>query len=132
MKECRQCKNSFPEEEKFFRRTCGYMRSACRACELKQQNVCLKNNPEKAKEWKERAYYKYEYGITLEEANILKAKGCNNCGSFERLHIDHCHSTDKVRGCLCGGCNTALGLLKDDPKIIQGLLDYINNSCIRE
>jgi hypothetical protein len=57
-----------------------------------------------------RAYhFKSNYGLTLDELDALLSKGCNVCGSFERLHVDHCHETLKVRGCLCQKCNLALG-----------------------
>ena len=42
-----------------------------------------------------------------------------------RLAVDHCHETGDVRGLLCAACNTALGLLKDDPDRIVKLLDYL-------
>lgn len=42
-----------------------------------------------------------------------------------RLHIDHCHSTGKIRGLLCGRCNTMLGLAKDDPDILVRAINYL-------
>jgi hypothetical protein len=66
-----------------------------------------------------------KYGLTADEVNELLARGCENCGSFEKLHIDHDHASGEVRGCLCNGCNTALGLLGEDADRIAGLADYI-------
>jgi hypothetical protein len=40
-------------------------------------------------------------------------------------HIDHDHQTGKIRGILCRHCNLALGHAKDDPKILQALIDYL-------
>ena len=37
-------------------------------------------------------------------------------GSEMPLSVDHCHETGKVRGLLCHRCNTAIGLLRDDPE----------------
>lgn len=34
---------------------------------------------------------------------------CEICGLDKPLHCDHDHSTGKIRGWLCIGCNTALG-----------------------
>lgn len=40
-------------------------------------------------------------------------------------YIDHCHATGKVRGVLCPSCNTAIGLLKDDPDLIGRAINYL-------
>jgi hypothetical protein len=42
------------------------------------------------------------------------------------LHLDHDHETGRVRGMLCGRCNKALGLLRDDPSLILSLINYLN------
>ena len=55
---------------------------------------------------------------------------CASCGRFEthrrgqRLCVDHNHETGEVRGLLCHHCNTALGLLYDDPERILNLHSY--------
>ena len=58
---------------------------------------------------------------------------CKICGNGEEeagheLRVDHCHNTGKIRGLLCSQCNTALGLLKDNPDNIQKALEYIIES----
>lgn len=42
------------------------------------------------------------------------------------LVIDHNHKTGKVRGLLCSGCNTALGLLQDSPDVVTAALTYLD------
>lgn len=42
----------------------------------------------------------------------------------QRLHVDHDHETGKVRGLLCGGCNSALGQMKERPDAICRLAAY--------
>ena len=70
-------------------------------------------------------WFKRNYGLTPDEYNTLVLCGCEVCGTTETPHVDHCHETLKVRGCLCHSCNVALGHLRDDPKLIQQLLNYI-------
>jgi hypothetical protein len=41
------------------------------------------------------------------------------------LHRDHDHVTGKVRGMLCGRCNKALGLLRDDLSVITSFIGYL-------
>jgi hypothetical protein len=40
------------------------------------------------------------------------------------LHVDHDHTTGEVRALLCSGCNSAMGMLKDDLYRMQALLAY--------
>jgi hypothetical protein len=58
------------------------------------------------------------YGIWLGDYRRLydeQGGCCAGCGDFhERLHVDHCHRTGRVRGLLCRVCNLALGRLRDD------------------
>ena len=79
--------------------------------------------------------------VTVAEYDALwKAQGgvCSACGKPEqssvqgrprKLAVDHCHTTGRVRGLLCGNCNRALGLLYEDPERIKGLLRYIEERC---
>lgn len=63
----------------------------------------------------------------------MKKNGCQVCGSYSRLTLDHDHSCcpegkscDKcVRGILCHKCNTAAGLLDDDFERMVSLASYI-------
>ena len=84
------------------------------------------------------AYFlKYKYGITAEYyAAMLKAQngicaipGCGNDGSEDkrrrRLFVDHSHKTGVVRGLLCCNCNRVLGMLKESPVLLRGLLAYL-------
>lgn len=44
----------------------------------------------------------------------------------QMLSIDHSHQTGKVRGLLCGPCNRALGLFKDNPETLQTAKEYVS------
>lgn len=77
-------------------------------------------------------------GITLAEYNaILDAQGgvCAIClrppGKFS-LAIDHCHSTDKNRGLLCGRCNTALSLVENYPEWADRAVSYLAKHALAE
>ena len=70
------------------------------------------------------------HDLTIEEYDRLsEAQGgaCAICKAVPpgRLHVDHDHSTEVVRGLLCGGCNKSLGLMKDDPARLAAAAAYL-------
>lgn len=73
-----------------------------------------KNKPER-KQAVHRRHLRYKYGLTQQDYDDLLASQngvCAICGKppgKRRLHIDHCHQTELIRGLLCTGCNTRLG-----------------------
>lgn len=78
--------------------------------------------------------YKINYGITLQEYNELfeEQNGC--CAICKRhqselkrnLHVDHNHNTKEIRGLLCQKCNQAIGLLNDDPVLLNNVSEYVS------
>ena len=50
---------------------------------------------------------------------------CEVCGREARLVYDHNHETGFVRGRLCGGCNTAIGMLGDSIEGLQRAVTYL-------
>jgi len=50
----------------------------------------------------------------------------NRYGGICKLHIDHDHKTKKIRGLLCGKCNSALGLFKDNKKLLKKAIKYLD------
>lgn len=54
---------------------------------------------------------------------------CEICGidrtPQRRLGFDHDHDTGVVRGVLCSNCNSAIGLLGDDPALIRRAAEYL-------
>jgi hypothetical protein len=73
---------------------------------------------------------KIRYGLEPEEYERLFAacEGlCMICHLLPatRLHIDHCHSSRKVRGLLCVGCNHGLGSFKDSLGNLRNAMQYL-------
>jgi hypothetical protein len=47
------------------------------------------------------------------------------CKPSKTLHLDHNHSTGKVRALLCQLCNHAIGLLKEQPEVLKRAATYL-------
>lgn len=85
---------------------------------------------------------KKKYGLTIDQYNeMLKLQNnrCKICNQKEtatdykykkirRLAVDHCHETSKIRGLLCSACNTAIGLLKHDEKLLDSAIKYLRET----
>lgn len=127
MKVCRVCKLTKPLQD--FRLYGGNRkghRTACRKCELEiRRQYDYPYRKDKAK------YYKIKdrYGLSKEEYDTLIKENlsCMSCKEefTSTPHLDHDQKTGRIRGLLCGNCNKALGLLKDNPVKIVRLLSYL-------
>lgn len=71
------------------------------------------------------------YGIGQADVDLmLEAQNgrCAVCRKVDPEHVDHDHATGKVRGLLCFNCNQALGNVRDDIRVLQGLIRYLADS----
>ena len=87
---------------------------------------------------------KCEYGIGIAEYEQMfqAQKGlCAIClkpesvidkkrNAVRRLAVDHCHTTNKIRGLLCYGCNVSIGKMNDDPEVLERAAQYIRNEGV--
>lgn len=137
-RECSKCGIVKPLTDYYASRP-GRIRRECKPCHLAYRAAWRAANRTKV-----RLLY---YGITDEHyAELLAAQGgvCAICkepeiaksrhtGEIAALQIDHDHGCcgarqrcgKCVRGLLCGRCNRALGLLRDDPSLIAAAGDYL-------
>lgn len=85
-----------------------------------------------SQQWQGRRWeiYKREYGLTMDQFHAMfEAQGelCKLCGDVLGIspHLDHDHKTKRIRGLLCGHCNKALGLFRDNPEVLRRAAAYV-------
>lgn len=85
----------------------------------------MAQNPEKMRDYRMR----FNHGITLAEYNSMfqEQNGlCKICQKHDdKLHIDHCHKSNVIRGLLCGKCNRGLGMYDDSPELLEAAAAYL-------
>lgn len=148
MKRCISCNTEKDITEFYFRKKENKYHNQCKIC-IKEKNkvYALKYKVQKSNYQKQ--YYvnnknilnknrhnydlKRTYNITLEQKEQMLSNQnykCKCCKkdltqlNSKRIHIDHNHTTGKVRGILCQTCNLAFGLMKECPNNIKKLLEY--------
>lgn len=112
-------------------KTCGTLFTPSNPCQLYCSQECKGKN----------AYYTRNYGLT--DADVTKKKEeqnnkCYLCGSegfligkknhTEKLVVDHCHETGRVRKLLCQNCNRGLGLFQDNPDLLRKAAEYLEQN----
>lgn len=129
---CRVCAIDKPVAEYRWDRDKGRYRYDCNSCRRAQSREYNVQARDKRRDRNLRA----KYGITAAEFDeLLASQGgvCAICGTDPMTRttkkaaaVDHDHATGAVRGVLCGQCNSAIGLLQEDPRILQAAIDYLN------
>lgn len=92
----------------------------------------IKNTEEFKKTERERRL-KYRYGITSKQYDELLEKQKNRCFICERhesefnnrLHVDHNHKTDEIRGLLCYMCNRRVVNNITNPELFERAAAYL-------
>lgn len=100
-------------------------------CEICNQKLWRKNNPEKSYNKSMRHHYMREYGLTIDQVQIMEERQgglCLICKQAKKLVVDHCHETGVVRGLLCKHCNTGIGLFKEDIQILESAIGYLKSN----
>lgn len=127
--ECRLCKNEYNRQWRLKNL------DKDRAAKSRYYEKNKERYREREKEWRKNnphlvrnTMYKYKYGITLEqyEKMVQERQGlCDICQLEQKLYVDHCHDTNKVRGLICNSCNKALGLFYDSLVNLNRAINYL-------
>ncbi|TDE26438.1 endonuclease domain-containing protein [Actinomadura sp. 6K520] len=71
-----------------------------------------------------------KFGLTPKELDDLKKKAnglCQICMRETELVMDHDHKTGRLRGLICGPCNSGLGLLGDQISTLFRAIGYLHD-----
>ena len=129
---CKSCDQSFRKERK------STFSLKWKEAEKRRKLKWGRDYPEKCRN----SRLKSVFGITSEEYNDLSEKQNHNCaicneketkvskisGELKRLAVDHCHTTNKIRGLLCFHCNSSLGKFKDSIENLERAIEYLKKS----
>jgi hypothetical protein len=114
-----------------------------------QKKVWRKNNPKAARLVEVRRDIKAKYGLTQAQYVAMYQSQAGRCAICETpvvdqfdkeraqigkaeptlARVDHCHSTNAIRGLLCFNCNIGLGKFRDDPKILLAAARYLQETA---
>lgn len=106
----------------------------------KRKSDLYKENPEKYKLSARITALKIKYNLTLEEYNVMldsqngvckiclkaETQKSNKNGKVDSLRVDHCHTTNKVRGLLCSKCNFGIGQFNDNVNLLKSAINYLH------
>ncbi len=141
MKTCSKCGQERPDETFPIDHRYGRPMKRCQPCLNETQRAWRASKPGyeravylRSKQNTRERHLKRKYGVSLASYDAMLAAQdgkCAICGTLEEnqfkgvFHVDHCHSTGRVRGLLCRGCNHMLGVVKDNSAVLERAIDYL-------
>ena len=116
-RKCPACGKVLPRTEHFFQVKCvdgDNLEYRCKNC---TREACVTRNK------------KRRYNLSRKEHDsLLTGASCAVCGSGASVCVDHCHATGHVRGTLCVNCNAGIGMLDDNPDLLERAADYLRKT----
>lgn len=92
------------------------------------------------KQYRWNYYLEYKHGITEAQYKLmLKSQNevCKICkqsetikqnGKIQKLSVDHCHKTGKIRSLLCYRCNLLMGRFENNPGLLEAITEYLEEN----
>lgn len=130
-KRCSRCRLVKPWRMFYMRKRNGNTRPIpfCRKCAVKRVLKWKREAPEAYAAFKrERVWIRR----ASKEKLLGKPRRCEICGGAFVIktgrsgpQYDHNHGTGAARGWLCGQCNTGIGALGDNPKVLERAIEYL-------
>lgn len=111
--------------------------SYCRTCRNEYRRAHYRKNHEANKrQVRVEAWKRQGIDLTWDEYETLldqqdgRCAICNQPPDKQALHVDHCHTTGKIRALLCRTCNVALGAAQDSPELLRSMADYLETHSL--
>lgn len=128
---CKKCGSSF--EPKYKTQV-----FCCPDCNTAFYRVSKNSHPNrKYKKKTKDEVLREKYGISLEVYQALSESQNHRCKICKKdiknivkhvLFVDHCHKSHRIRGLLCGKCNSMLGFADDNPEILISAAKYLEDN----
>ena len=137
MKNCYKCGEQKPLSE-FYKNKSNKdgFQKRCKPCDIGIAKERYQKDPQVAAKKRFTYKLKREYDISFEQYELMKESQNNTCGicksplqTSNEVHIDHCHSSGKVRGILCRWCNLGLGHFKDSVDNLKSAQKYLQKQA---
>lgn len=115
--------------------TCAVCGEPAKARKLCQKHYDESRDPEERRgplERRRARNLRFYYGLNTEQYDAMVAAQGGVCLICKRkcrtrafLSVDHDHETGDIRGLLCKDCNTAIGIMGDNPELLEAAADYL-------
>lgn len=122
--ECKKCRDMYRESHR------DKNRAEYNAWHVKY----MKEHPLSIKQKNQNALrvLRWRYGLSIEDYEKMLRDQNGHCAlctktkslKGQKLAVDHCHKSKKIRGLLCGGCNRDIAIL-DNPEKLAKALAYL-------
>lgn len=113
--------------------------SYCKECNRISSKKWYRQSDKNKQSNQSRKYLlKSKYGLTLDEYNNLLEKQNGVCAickkpetqcsykeKIDSLRVDHCHTTNIIRGLLCSKCNLGISQFDDKMSLLMSAMEYL-------
>lgn len=110
----------------------------CKECQSVKSRLAYQKHRDKRRAGARAYHLRKNYNLSLDQfSDLVKEQDglCACCGEKQdyktvdgkgqELFVDHCHETGRIRGLLCGRCNTGIGILGDTLDHLKKAVAYL-------